>query len=281
MQAIKQINTLDGILSKHRSPPEKIGLVPTMGALHMGHISLVRNSIAENDLTVVSIYVNPTQFNDRNDLRNYPRTLEKDLEMLNSAGCDIVFVPDNKEMYPEKDTRRFDFGTLGEVMEGKKRPGHFNGVAQIVTKLFNAVKPHRAYFGKKDFQQLAIIRKLVEDLHYSIEIIGCPIIRETDGLAMSSRNTLLSPEERKKAPEIYKTLVQVKKMMSSRNIPDLERFVEDAVNGTVHLKLDYFQIVNSKTLVPVKKITKAEPVTACIAAFAGKIRLIDNLDLIA
>ncbi len=281
MQVAKHIHVLDSLLKEFRNQGAKIGFVPTMGALHQGHISLVNSSVKSNDINLASIYINPTQFNDKNDLKNYPRDIKTDLGLLESAKCNIVFLPDDKEMYPEKDNRKFDFGHMGEVMEGRMRPGHFNGVAQIVTKLFDAVKPHRAYFGQKDFQQLAIIRKLVTDYHYPIEIIACPIIREKDGLAMSSRNALLHNEERSEAPKIYETLMQIKKMIQNSEISELQKFTEERINKTKHLNLDYLEIVNTHTLVPVSKITNNEPLTACIAVYAGNIRLIDNFDLIS
>jgi len=281
MQKIKHIPELNRLLGQYRDQGAKIGFVPTMGALHQGHLSLISACVKSNDINVASIYVNPTQFNDKNDLKNYPRNPEKDLKLLESAGCNVIFIPDDDEMYPEKDLRKFDFGLMGEIMEGKMRPGHFNGVAQIVTKLFDAVKPHRAYFGQKDFQQLAIIRKLVNDFHYPIEIIACPIIRENDGLAMSSRNALLNEKERCEAPRIYELLLQVKNMIQNKEISEIKKFSEERLSKTKYLKLDYLEIVNSNTLVPVKKITNNKPLTACIAVYAGKIRLIDNLDLIS
>lgn len=281
MQVVKYISELDEILEKFRKNGDSIGFVPTMGALHKGHISLVSESSRSNAITIASIFVNPTQFNDENDLKNYPRNHETDLKLLELANCDLIFLPDNKEMYPEKDNRKFNFGYLDEVMEGKMRPGHFNGVAQIVTKLFDAVKPNRAYFGKKDFQQLAVIRKLVEDFNYSIEIVACPIIREKDGLAMSSRNALLNPAERSEVKVIYKTLLYVKDKIRNSEIAELLQLAERMIHSTSHLKLDYFEIVDANTLLPVNKITDNVPLTACIAVYAGKIRLIDNLDLIS
>lgn len=279
MQIIKYISGLDTVLAEFRKQGIPIGFVPTMGALHDGHLSLINQSVADNPITVVSIYVNPTQFNDQTDLKNYPRNPDTDRKLLESVKCNILFVPDDKEMYPEKDNRVFDFGFMGEIMEGEKRPGHFNGVAQIVTKLFDAVKPDRTYFGKKDFQQIAIIKKIVGDLNYDIEIIACPIVREKDGLAMSSRNTLLKEQERKEAVKIHETLQQIQKRIKYTDIDELKKYALNAINQTKHLKLDYLHIVNTKTLIPVNKITKKEPVTTCIAVYAGNIRLIDNLDL--
>ncbi len=258
-----------------------IGFVPTMGALHNGHLSLLEKCLSVDNISVVSIYVNPSQFNDKSDFSNYPRNMQNDTELLMKNGCHIVFAPDNKEMYPVEDIRVFDFGNMATIMEGKFRPGHFNGVAQIVTKLFDAVEPHRAYFGRKDFQQLAIIRKIVHDYNYKIEIIDCPILREPDGLAMSSRNALLSPEQRKAAPLIYNTLSEIPKMIFHTDITTISSFVESTINSSPFLQVEYFQIVDTHTLDPVTKLTPERPATACIAVFTGNMRLIDNIELIS
>jgi pantoate--beta-alanine ligase len=279
MEVFRTKESLQNALAPLKIKNISLGFVPTMGALHEGHLSLVSTCKAGNDYAICSIYVNPTQFNDKNDLKNYPRNAEQDLSMLDSAGCNFVFMPDDDEMYPEPDTRVFDFELMGSVMEGKHRPGHFNGVGQIVTKLFDIVKPDRAYFGKKDFQQLAIIRKLVADLNYKIEIIGCPIIREDDGLAMSSRNQLLTPEHRRAAPLIYQTIKTVKEMSSTAEIPMIKKYVDSVINNHPLLKLEYFQIVDSFSLESLKTLHNKTKSTACIAVFAGKIRLIDNVDL--
>jgi pantoate--beta-alanine ligase len=261
-----------------RKSDKTIGFVPTMGALHKGHVSLVQRSKKENDITIASIFVNPTQFNDKDDLKRYPRMPEKDSAMLEAAGCDIVFMPDEKQIYPEPDTRVFDFGGLEKVMEGKHRPGHFNGVAQVVTRLFDMVKPHRAYFGIKDFQQLAIIRYVVKKLHYPIEIVACPIVRESDGLAMSSRNMLLSADERKTALILSKSLFEAYEMKSTHNPREIVSFVTDKINSTPGIDLEYFEIVNGSTLLPVSAWEGEENITGCIAARVGKIRLIDNIN---
>jgi pantoate--beta-alanine ligase len=279
MQIIYQISVLKESLQPFRKMGSSIGFVPTMGALHEGHLSLMRACVKSNDCAVASIYVNPTQFNDKNDLRNYPRNPERDCEMLRQAGCNIVFIPGDDEMYPIPDNRIFDFGFMGNVMEGKHRPGHFNGVAQIVTKLFDAVSPDNAYFGQKDFQQLAIVRKLVADMNYAINVVACPIVREKDGLAMSSRNRLLSAEARKSAPLIYRTLKEVKKQIHNKTVSEIEVFVKESFNHKNELKLEYFTLVESDTLLPVQQIQSNMPITACIAVFAGKIRLIDNIEL--
>jgi pantoate--beta-alanine ligase len=281
MQQVTKIKKLGEAVAEFRNHNQSIGFVPTMGALHQGHLSLVNECRQKDDICIASIYVNPTQFNDRNDLLNYPRDLASDTKLLEDAGCHILFFPDDHEMYPEKDTRSFDFGEMGTVMEGRFRPGHFNGVAQIVTKLFDAVTPDRAYFGQKDFQQLAIIRKLVHDLEYPIEIISCPIIREPDGLAMSSRNQLLSPEQRRAAPLIYKILKKARDLYPGEEISEIEKFVEKQINIHPNLKLEYFQFVEAKTLRQIRRTTSEFPVQACIAVFAGSVRLIDNIDIIS
>jgi pantoate--beta-alanine ligase len=278
MKKIESIKELQHTLNEVRNKGS-IGFVPTMGALHEGHLSLVKQSVSENTLTVVSVYVNPTQFNDRNDLNRYPRDIDKDMYLLKTTGCDIVFAPTDEEMYPEPDTRIFDFGALEKVMEGAHRPGHFNGVGQIVSKLFDAVMPHSAYFGLKDFQQLAVINKLVDDNAYPIKIVPCAIIREHDGLAMSSRNALLLPEKRKAAPLIFKTLQEVASKSKTNSIEALKKYVETRFRENSELRLEYFEIVDNKTLQPLTNFGPTTPSTACIAVFAGKVRLIDNIQL--
>jgi pantoate--beta-alanine ligase len=281
MQIYKTIESLQKALSEAQKQSKCIGFVPTMGALHLGHLSLIGKSLLNKDMVVASIYVNPSQFNDPNDLKNYPRDIEKDLQMLESEGCNIVFIPDDREMYPEPDTRVFDFGIMERIMEGTHRPGHFNGVAQIVTKFFDIVQPYRAYFGQKDFQQLAIIRKLVSDMNYPIEIIACPIIRESDGLAMSSRNQLLTPEHRNAAPLIYKTLKAAKAMAGKADLNEINSYVQSTFNSNTYLKLEYFQLVETSSLKPVGFLSLKQPITACIAVKAGGIRLIDNINFIS
>ncbi len=256
-----------------------IGFVPTMGALHNGHLSLVEKSVQDNDFTIVSIFVNPTQFNDKNDLARYPRDLEKDRDLLKTSGCNLIFAPSVGEMYPETDRRVFNFGLLEKVMEGAHRPGHFNGVAQIVTKLFDIVSPDKAYFGLKDFQQLAVVRRLVKDCNYSIEIVPCPIIREEDGLAMSSRNSLIDQQTRKDVPIIYQVLKSVKSMYPSKGLSAIDEFVRTEFSKQQNLELEYFEIVNDETLQPISSLPSDLLCTACIAVFAGKVRLIDNVQL--
>ncbi len=277
MKVIRTIVELRDVLDAYRKDGKKIGLVPTMGALHAGHASLVERSVVQNDVTVVSIFVNPTQFNDKNDLMNYPRNLEADCALLEGVGAQIAFAPEVAEMYPEPDTRVFSFAPLDEVMEGPFRPGHFNGVAQIVSKLFYAVEPHRAYFGEKDFQQLAIIREMVRQLRLGVEIIGCPIVREADGLAMSSRNMLLTPEERTRALKISRTLFASLEYAKENTLQQTKAFVEEAINATEGFNLEYYQIVDGRTLQPVGQWDDSDYIVGCIALFCGKIRLIDNI----
>ena len=260
-----------------------VGFVPTMGALHKGHISLVESALKQCPVVVVSIYVNPTQFNDKNDLKNYPRTLEKDLSLLEKVlrERDIVFTPDDKEIYPEEDIRVFHFGNLDNVMEALHRPGHFNGVGQVVSRLFDIVKPDIAFFGMKDFQQLAVIKELVKQTKRKVKVIGNPIIRENDGLAMSSRNILLDPEIRRNAPIIYKTISAASEMISGNDIPSIKSFVENSINSVHEFKVEYFEIVDDTELIPVNIRTEMKPgkrYFGCIAVQAGKIRLIDNIE---
>lgn len=273
---ITKISETKKVLNNHRSSGKTIGFVPTMGALHQGHISLVDKAVSENDIVIVSLFVNPTQFNDKSDLKNYPRTPENDIKLLEESGVHYIFMPSEQEIYPEKDTRAFDFGLLDKVMEGEHRPGHFNGVAQVVSKLFDIVEPHRAYFGEKDFQQLAVIRHLVKQLKLKIEIIGCPIMREPDGLAMSSRNLLLDPEKRKSAPNIYKTLSVARNKVNELSVKDLINWVVTNINNDSNLVVEYFSLVDSETLQPVSKWEDAKSIIGCIAVKAGHVRLIDN-----
>lgn len=277
MKIIHTISELKGELDNCRSLGKSIGLVPTMGALHKGHASLVERAVAENDVVVVSVFVNPTQFNDKNDLKNYPRTLEADCALLESVGAAIAFAPSVEEMYPEPDTREFSFAPLDTVMEGACRPGHFNGVAQIVSKLFYAVEPHKAYFGEKDFQQLAIIREMVRRLALDLQIVGCPIVREPDGLALSSRNTLLTSEERERALTISRTLFASLEFAKENTLAATKAFVEKAINDTEGLELEYYQIVDGNTLQEIQEWSDSDYVVGCIALFCGKIRLIDNI----
>ena len=277
MKVINTIKELQALLGSYRAEGKRIGFVPTMGALHDGHASLVARSVKENDITGVSVFVNPTQFNDKNDLKNYPRTLDADCALLERVGAAVVFAPSVEEMYPTEDTRRFSFAPLDTVMEGACRPGHFNGVAQIVSKLFYAVNPDRAYFGEKDFQQLAIIREMVRQLSLDVEIVGCPIVREEDGLAMSSRNTLLSEDERERALTISSTLFASVDFAKVNTLEATKAFVEDMINDTPGLELEYYQIVDGNTLQEIAEWGDSDYVVGCIALFCGNVRLIDNI----
>ena len=256
-----------------------IGFVPTMGALHAGHRSLVERARRECATVVVSVFVNPTQFNDKTDLKNYPRTPEADLRLLEEVGADYVFMPSVEEVYPEPDTRTFDFGMIDKVMESASRPGHFNGVAQVVSRLFDLVKPAKAYFGEKDFQQIAVIREMVRQLRIPVEIIPCPIVRGEDGLALSSRNTLLDTDHRTAAPYIYKVLkAAVEK--SHQTTPDqLAAWVTAQVESNPLLKVIYFQVVDAATMQQVRTWEESPAIQGCIAVQAGDIRLIDNIKL--
>ena len=256
-----------------------IGFVPTMGALHQGHISLVERARKECDTVVVSVFVNPTQFNDKNDLKNYPRTPEADAAMLEAVGVDFVLFPSVEEIYPEPDTRVFDFGLVDKVMEGATRPGHFNGVAQVVSRLFAIVEPTKAYFGEKDFQQIAVIRAMVAQLGLTLEIVDCPIIRDVDGLARSSRNTLLTPEHRAAAPHIYEVLSAATQKLDSMTPQQLTEWVISEVENNPLLKVIYFQAVDALSLQQVENWSDSERIQGCIAVQAGQIRLIDNIKL--
>ena len=277
MKLVHTIKELQSELDALRNIGKTIGLVPTMGALHAGHASLVKRAVAENDVVVVSDFVNPTQFNDRNDLIKYPRTLDADCELLEKVGASFVFAPSVEEIYPEPDTRRFSYAPLDTVMEGAFRPGHFNGVCQIVSKLFDAVKPDRAYFGEKDFQQLAIIREMVRRMNYPLEIVGCPIVREEDGLALSSRNARLSDEERKNALKISQTLFESRTFAASHTVAETQRFVEDAIAAAPGLRLEYFELVDGNTLQKIANWEDTSYAVGCITVFCGEVRLIDNI----
>ncbi|NDV77685.1 pantoate--beta-alanine ligase [Dysgonomonas sp. 511] len=278
MKLVKTIKELEEQLSELRLQGKSIGFVPTMGALHRGHLSLAEKCIAENDICVVSIFVNPTQFNNKEDLEKYPRTLERDSEYLAQAGVDIIFAPSVTEIYPEPDTRQFDFGQLDKVMEGKHRPGHFNGVAQVVSRLFDIVKPDKAYFGEKDFQQLAIVRAMVKQLDMPVQIVPMPIIREASGLAMSSRNERLTGEQRAVAANIYKTLLESREAMYlNQTIEDTIKEVTDTINSFDGLEVEYFEIVDGETLQTLPEWDDSDYVVGCIAVFCGDVRLIDNI----
>jgi len=277
MIQIEKSQEIKSLISEYKSEGKIIGFVPTMGALHDGHLSLIAESKKQCDVTVVSIFVNPTQFNDKSDLEKYPRTLEADLSLLQDLKCDIVFTPDVDEMYPEEDSRTFDFGFLETVMEGANRPGHFNGVAQIVSKLFDIVQPNKAFFGKKDFQQVAIINSLVKNYNYSIDIVACPIKRELSGLAMSSRNELLSADDRREAAFINKLITKSVELSKSKSVSEVKAFVEAEFKNNNKLELEYYEIVDDYTLENISDWNSSENYTACIVAHIGGVRLIDNI----
>ena len=260
----------------------QVGFVPTMGALHSGHISLVERARRECGVVVVSVFVNPTQFNDPNDLKNYPRTPEADAEMLRAAGVDVVFMPSVEEMYPTPDTRVFDFGNIDKVMEGATRPGHFNGVAQVVSRLFDMVRPAKAYFGEKDFQQIAVIRAMVAQLALTVEIIPCPIVRDVDGLALSSRNTLLTPEYRAAAPDICAALRKGAAAVGEKLPAEVEALIAEAIECGGMLKVIYVQVVDGTSLERVDSWSVAEGgcIQCCVAVQAGEVRLIDNMRMV-
>ena len=277
MLIIHKISELQSQLQTERQKGHTIGLVPTMGALHEGHASLVRRSVSENDVTVVSIFLNPTQFNDKSDLERYPRTLEADCQLLEQCGAQIVFAPSVEEIYPEPDTRTFSYPPTDSVMEGAMRPGHFNGVCQIVSKLFSYTNPDRGYFGEKDYQQIAVIRRMVADLGFKLEIIPCPVIREESGLARSSRNTLLSADERVLAANIYRVMKESLSLGGS--VQQTHDYVVDTINAIDGLEVQYFSIVDGDTLADVSSWDEADSIVGCITVFCGSkpIRLIDHI----
>lgn len=277
MIVVTKVADLNAALAN--TPKEGVGFVPTMGALHAGHRSLVERARRENDTVVVSVFVNPTQFNDKNDLKNYPRTPEADCATLEAAGADIVFMPTVEDIYPEPDTRVFDFGLVDKVMEGATRPGHFNGVAQVVSRLFDIVKPARAYFGEKDFQQIAVIKAMVEQLHIDIDIVECAIVRGEDGLALSSRNELLTPEHRSAAPHIYATIKQCAERSATLSPAELTEWVIATIDSNPLLKTIYFEAVDARTMQKVEKWSDAERIQGCCAVQTGQIRLIDNIKI--
>ena len=277
MKIVNSIKELRLQLDEDKQKGKKVGLVPTMGALHAGHISLVKRCVAENDVCVVSIFVNPTQFNNPNDLLTYPRTLDEDCQLLESSGCTYVFAPSVEEMYPEPDNRVFDFGTVAQVMEGARRPGHFNGVAQIVSKLFYAIKPDVSYFGEKDFQQIAVIRAMVKQLEIPVEIVDCPIQRESDGLALSSRNTRLTPEQRQKAPVIARTLKESITFVPEKSVQQVIDYVVSTLNNVPDMSVEYFEIVDGNTLESITNWSDTTYPVGCITVYCGEVRLIDNV----
>jgi pantoate--beta-alanine ligase len=279
MEVFYKIVGLQNALFEARKAGKKIGLVPTMGALHEGHASLVRHSVKENDITVVSVFVNPTQFNDKNDLKNYPRDLEADCRLLEACGADYVLAPEVEEMYPTPDQRHFEYPPVSTVMEGAHRPGHFNGVCQVVSRLFYIVRPDRAYFGEKDWQQIAVIKAMVKHLQLKVQIVECPIVRDDDGLARSSRNTLLAPDERAIAPNIYKVLKESVDYAKKHSLKETHQYVVDTINAVDGLEVEYFSIVDGNTLQDLDQWEDSPYVVGCITVYCGKtpIRLIDHI----
>ena len=279
MRILKTINELISLINELKANNKTIGFVPTMGALHEGHLTLVRQCVAENEVCMVSIFVNPTQFNNKADLEKYPRNVEKDAQLLEEAGCAYVFAPSAEEMYSTDElekTFEFDFGGMDRLMEGKFRPGHFNGVVQVVSKLFKLVQPDKAYFGKKDFQQLAIIHRMVRLMHFPVEVVDCPIVREASGLAMSSRNERLSAAERDTAANIYRILNESRNLTDKMSPGELTQWVTDEVNNAGGLSVEYFDIADCETLITIDR-WQPESI-GCIAVFCGEVRLIDNIE---
>ena len=279
MNVFDTIKETNKTISELKKQGKTIGFVPTMGALHNGHLQLVKQSINDNDVTVVSIFVNPIQFNNPDDLEKYPRTLENDLQKLKEVGCDIVFTPGESEMYPEGKPQEiiYHFGKLEQVMEGKHRPGHFNGVAIVVKRLFEITQPHNAYFGEKDYQQLKIIQALVKQENLSVNIVPCAIVREPNGLAMSSRNERLSAEERQKAAVIYQTLQEIKQQYNERKPKEWEEYFTDKINAVSPFRVEYLTFADAETLQPVSEWNEAEKIRAFASVYCNDVRLIDNI----
>lgn len=279
MQVFHKIVELQNKLFEDRKNGKSVGLVPTMGALHEGHASLVKKSVKDNDVTVVSVFVNPTQFNDPKDLSSYPRDIEADCKLLEEVGADYVFTPSVEEMYPTPDTRHFEFPPISTVMEGAHRPGHFNGVCQVVSRLFYITRPDKAYFGEKDWQQIAVVKAMVRSLNLNVKIVECPIIRDTDGLARSSRNALLSADEREIAPNIFKALKESIEYSKKHNINETHDYVVEKINSVNGLEVEYFEIVDGNTLQKVSDWSDSDYIVGCITVYCGKrpVRLIDHI----
>lgn len=279
MIVFNKIVELQNALFECRKQCKTIGLVPTMGALHEGHASLVKRCVEENDITVVSVFLNPTQFNDKGDYERYPRNLAADCQLLEQCGADFVFAPSAEEMYPVPDNRHFDFPPVTSVMEGAHRPGHFNGVCQVVSRLFYIVRPTRSYFGEKDWQQIAVIKQLVKHLGLSVQIVECEVVRDADGLAKSSRNTLLTNEERSIAPNIYRVLKESIDYSNGHTVEETKRWVIDEINKIDGLNVEYFSIVDGEQLTDVDSWSDAKSISGCITVYCGAtpIRLIDHI----
>lgn len=279
MKVFNKIVDLQNALFLARKQGKKIGLVPTMGALHEGHASLITKSIGENDITVVSVFLNPTQFNDQSDFDRYPRTLEADSRLVEACGADYIFAPSVKDIYPSPDTRHFEFPPVTTVMEGARRPGHFNGVCQVVSRLFYIVRPDSAYFGEKDWQQIAVVKQLAKYINSNVQIVECPIIRDPDGLAKSSRNSLLTKEERAIAPAIYQILHESVGYAETHSLKETRNMVVERINAIPELEVEYFEIVDGDSLLPVENWERSEYIVGCITVYCGKtpIRLIDHI----
>ncbi|WP_299584071.1 pantoate--beta-alanine ligase [uncultured Sunxiuqinia sp.] len=277
MLVVKEIKELQERIAREKQEGRTIGFVPTMGALHQGHLSLIEKAGQQTDFVVTSIFVNPTQFNDKKDLTNYPRTLDKDLELLQETACQLVFAPEVKTIYPQEDKRQFNFGKLEQVLEGQFRPGHFNGVAQVVSKLFDMTKPDQAFFGQKDFQQLVIIKALVKQLNLPIEIVACPTMREEDGLAMSSRNQRLTDEQRQNAPHIYQTLKQARNKARSMSVNEVKQWVIETIDQNEFLQTEYFEITDDENLDTIESWNSPLNKVGSLAVHCGEVRLIDNI----
>ncbi|WP_276498326.1 pantoate--beta-alanine ligase [Pontibacter litorisediminis] len=277
MDVIERVNIIRSRMYSLRCGGKRIGFVPTMGALHEGHLQLLRASVQENDVTVCSIFVNPTQFNNPDDYRLYPRTMEQDAALLRSVGCDILFAPHAGEVYAQQSLLQFSFGPLEAVMEGEHRPGHFNGVATVVGKLFHYVQPHRAYFGQKDLQQVAIVKQLVQGLSFDVEVVRFPTMREADGLAMSSRNKRLDAEQRQTAPILYNALQLARQQLGTKPVYTIKATVEAYLSNANQVQLEYFEVADPDTLQPLAEVQPGQEVALCIAAYVGTVRLIDNI----
>ena len=277
MKVLRTVGELRQAMDEARAAGQSIGLVPTMGALHAGHASLVDKAREQNNIVVVSVFVNPTQFNNPNDLSTYPRTEQADCELLEKHGADYAFIPSVEELYPEPDTRVFPLGEVAEVMEGAMRPGHFNGVAQIVSKLFAMVLPTRAYFGEKDFQQIAVIRRMVQLEGFDLEIVACPIMREPDGLALSSRNVRLTPEGRAQAPAIHRVLAESLSMAADHTPAEVKQWVTEQINNAGGLETEYYEIADALTMQPVDNWQSPNGTVGCVTVYCGDVRLIDNI----
>lgn len=278
MEIFKQIAPLKAYLKSRKQQGKTIGLVPTMGALHPGHLQLIRAAKSENDIAVSTIYVNPTQFNNASDLQKYPRLPDQDTQMLAAVHCDVLFCPDDREMYPEQSILNIDFGPLNNIMEGKYRPGHFSGVALVVSKLFNIIEPDHAYFGQKDWQQVAVINRLVQELKFNVRVQSIPTLREDDGLALSSRNLRLNSEQRKQASVFFRALQKANAaLLAAKSVPEVREIVNQTISSEPDVRLEYFEIANSQNLNLLENVSASENAIMCIAGYVGDIRLIDNM----